>query len=186
MYIFTSKNLIFRRRRPGALLLDFSTLRVQIGFGQAREGSAKFSRSLWRICGRGSEKMFVFSNPHGAFSHRVRISAFFSNLRAHFWKRVRICARFLEPSGAFWQRVRNFARFLEALAAKHNVEPLVSAAEDARGLCSSYPEVDGISVHYRFPGRGQRDTLNSESFAACSRRGTACNNTPKWELTIKI
>ena len=32
------------------------------------------------------------------------------------------------------------------------------AAEDVRGLCSSYPEVDGISVHYRFPGRGQRDT----------------------------
>ena len=113
MYTLTLKNAIFRRRRPGALLLDFSTLRVQIGFGQAREGSAKFSRSLWRICGRGSEKMFVFSNPHGAFSHRVRISAFFSNLRAHFWKRVRICARFLEPSGAFSQRVRNFERFLE-------------------------------------------------------------------------
>ena len=32
------------------------------------------------------------------------------------------------------------------------------AAEDVRGLCASYPEVDGISVHYRFPGRGQRDT----------------------------
>ena len=65
--------------------------------------------------------------------------------------------RAFEPFCAFWQRVRNFARFLEALAAKHNVEPLVSAAEDARGLCSSYPEVDGISVH--FLGRGQRDTL---------------------------
>ena len=32
------------------------------------------------------------------------------------------------------------------------------AAEDVRGLCFSYAEVDGISVHYRFPGRGQRDT----------------------------
>ncbi len=32
------------------------------------------------------------------------------------------------------------------------------AAEDARGLCSSYPEVDGIPVHYRFAGRGKKDT----------------------------
>ena len=32
------------------------------------------------------------------------------------------------------------------------------AAEDVRSLCSSYPEVDGIFVHLRFPGRGQRDT----------------------------
>ena len=32
------------------------------------------------------------------------------------------------------------------------------AAEDVRILCSSYPEVDGIFVHFRFPGRGQRDT----------------------------
>ena len=54
---------------------------------------------------------------------------------------------------AFWQRVRIFARFLEHLAAKHNVEPLVSAAEDARGLCSSYPEVDGISERAEpYPG----------------------------------
>ena len=54
---------------------------------------------------------------------------------------------------AFWQRVRIFARFLEHLAAKHNVEPLVSAAEDARGLCSSYPKVDGISERAEpYPG----------------------------------
>ena len=29
------------------------------------------------------------------------------------------------------------------------------AAEDVRSLCSSYPEVDGIFVHFRLPGRGQ-------------------------------
>ena len=29
------------------------------------------------------------------------------------------------------------------------------AAWDVRNLCSSYPEVDGIFVHFRFPGRGQ-------------------------------
>ena len=29
------------------------------------------------------------------------------------------------------------------------------AAGDVRNLCSSYPEVDGIFVHSRFPGRGQ-------------------------------
>ena len=28
------------------------------------------------------------------------------------------------------------------------------AAGDVRNLCSSYPEVDGIFVHFRFPGRG--------------------------------
>ena len=32
------------------------------------------------------------------------------------------------------------------------------AAEDVRSLCSSYPEVDGIFVLFRFPGQGQRDT----------------------------
>ena len=32
------------------------------------------------------------------------------------------------------------------------------AAEDVRSLCSSYLEVDGVFVHFRFPGRGQRDT----------------------------
>jgi len=26
------------------------------------------------------------------------------------------------------------------------------AAEDVHNLCSSYPEVDGIFVHFRFPG----------------------------------
>ena len=29
------------------------------------------------------------------------------------------------------------------------------AAGDVRNLCSNYPEVDGIFVHSRFPGRGQ-------------------------------
>ena len=32
------------------------------------------------------------------------------------------------------------------------------AVEDVRSLCSSYLEVDGVFVHFRFPGRGQRDT----------------------------
>ena len=32
------------------------------------------------------------------------------------------------------------------------------AAEDVRSLCSSYLEVDGVLVHFRFHGRGQRDT----------------------------
>ena len=32
------------------------------------------------------------------------------------------------------------------------------AAEDVRGPRSSYPEVDGIPVHYRFAGRGKKDT----------------------------
>ena len=34
----------------------------------------------------------------------------------------------------------------------------VRAFRAGRRECSSYPEVDGIFVHFRFPGRGQRDT----------------------------
>ena len=32
------------------------------------------------------------------------------------------------------------------------------AAEDVLSLCSSYLEVDRVFVHFRFLGRGQRDT----------------------------
>ena len=60
MYTFTFKNSIFRRRRPRAFLLDFSTLRVQIGFGQvfsiplahlwqSVRKIARFLEPSWRI-----------------------------------------------------------------------------------------------------------------------------------------
>ena len=32
------------------------------------------------------------------------------------------------------------------------------SAQEARSLCSQYPEVDQMLVHFRFPGRGQRET----------------------------
>ena len=68
--------------------------------------------------------------------------------------------------------------FSNPLAAKHNVEPLVSAAEDVRGLCSSDPEVDGISVH--FPGRRQRYTHVADVlWAARAKFEPFCQNAPE-------
>ena len=80
---------------------DFARFFGPFGGRAQRQAACK-----WRIRGRRSEKLFVFSNPHGAFSHRVRVSAFFFNPLAHLWKRVRVFVRFLEPPGAFRQRVR--------------------------------------------------------------------------------
>ena len=94
---------------------------------------------------------------HNRGRHVTPRSASSKGTTTYFWRApggrgFEVLRAFSSPF-AFWQRVRIFARFLEHLAAKHNVEPLVSAAEDARGLCSSYPEVDGISERAEpYPG----------------------------------
>ena len=94
---------------------------------------------------------------HNRGRHVTPRSASVKGTTTYFWRApggrgFEVLRAFSNPF-AFWQRVRIFARFLEHLAAKHNVEPLVSATEDARGLCSSYPEVDGISERAEpYPG----------------------------------
>ena len=52
------------------------------------------------------------------------------------------------------------------------------APEDVRGLCSSDPEVDGISVH--FPGRRQRYTHVADVlWAARAKFEPFCQNAPE-------